>query len=376
MSLPAMFDLSGQTMLVTGAASGLGLAISEALLEAGATVVMADINGEQLTERIDCLKDDFPKVSGVQLDVCDTPAVDRLLDDINTQLGAIDALFANAGISAGRGFMVESGRLDNIDMDHWHKVLSVNLDGVLATMRAASRHMKARGKGRIIVTSSIAGIRAEPVSGYAYVTSKAAVNNLVRQAAIELAPHNVLGQCNRPRPVHHGTQWRPPSAARKHRKNAHHHPAGAHRPARRNQRHRASAGFARLQLHDGRHHSRGRRRQRALRSHCPHRYTGTPIMNIVTGHAIAGEGAEDEIGRLALAHVLRSRQEPGCLSHEVSRDLENPRRLLFVERWADMAALQAHFQVPASRAFARDMERLTEGNLAMTIHRVDATRAS
>jgi NAD(P)-dependent dehydrogenase (short-subunit alcohol dehydrogenase family) len=200
MSLPAMFDLRGQTMLVTGAASGLGLAISEALLEAGATVVMADINGEQLTERIECLKDDFPNVSGVQLDVCDPPAVDRLLDDMNTRLGAIDAVFANAGISAGRGFMVESGRLENIDMDHWHKVLSVNLDGVLATMRAASRHMKARGQGRIIVTSSIAGIRAEPVSGYAYVTSKAAVNNLVRQAAIELAPHNVLVNAIAPGP--------------------------------------------------------------------------------------------------------------------------------------------------------------------------------
>jgi NAD(P)-dependent dehydrogenase (short-subunit alcohol dehydrogenase family) len=200
MSLPAMFDLRGQTMLVTGAASGLGLAISEALLEAGATVVMADINGEQLTERIECLKDDFPNVSGVQLDVCDPPAVDRLLDDMNTRLGAIDAVFANAGISAGRGFMVESGRLEHIDMDHWHKVLSVNLDGVLATMRAASRHMKARGQGRIIVTSSIAGIRAEPVSGYAYVTSKAAVNNLVRQAAIELAPHNVLVNAIAPGP--------------------------------------------------------------------------------------------------------------------------------------------------------------------------------
>lgn len=99
-------------------------------------------------------------------------------------------------------------------------------------------------------------------------------------------------------------------------------------------------------------------------------------MIIVTGHAIAGEGTEDEVGRLALAHVLRSRQEPGCLSHEVSRDLENPHRLLFIERWADMAALQTHFQVPASRAFARDMERLTEGNLAMSIYRVDPTRAS
>lgn len=200
MKLPTMFDLSGQAMLVTGAASGLGLAISEALLDAGASVVMADMNGEQLAEQTDRLKVDYPKVSGVQIDVCDTPAVDRMVDDINTRFGAIDAVFANAGISAGRGLMVEAGRLENIDMDAWHKVLSVNLDGVLATMRAASRHMKARRQGRIIVTSSIAGMRAEALSGYAYVVSKAAVNNLVRQAAIELAPHNVLVNAIAPGP--------------------------------------------------------------------------------------------------------------------------------------------------------------------------------
>lgn len=200
MKRPSMFDLTGQTMLVTGAASGIGLAISEALLEAGAAVVMADMNGEHLTQQAARLKDQFPKVSSVQIDVCDTPAVDRMVDDINTRFGAIDAVFANAGISAGRGLMLEAGRLENIDMDAWHKVLSVNLDGVLATMRAASRHMKARRQGRIIVTSSIAGMRAEALSGYAYVVSKAAVNNLVRQAAIELAPHNVLVNAIAPGP--------------------------------------------------------------------------------------------------------------------------------------------------------------------------------
>lgn len=200
MKRPSMFDLTGQTMLVTGAASGIGLAISEALLDAGAAVVMADMDGEHLAQQAARMKDQFPQVSSVQIDVRDTLAVDRMVDDIITQLGAIDAVFANAGISAGRGFMVETGRLENIDMDAWHKVMSVNLDGVLATMRAASRHMKARGQGRIIVTSSIAGMRAEAISGYAYVASKAAVNNLVRQAAIELAPHNVLVNAIAPGP--------------------------------------------------------------------------------------------------------------------------------------------------------------------------------
>jgi NAD(P)-dependent dehydrogenase (short-subunit alcohol dehydrogenase family) len=126
MKRPSMFDLTGQTMLVTGAASGIGLAISEALLDAGAAVVMADMDGEQLAQQAARLKDQFPQVSTVQIDVRDTLAVDRMVDDIITQLGAIDAVFANAGISAGRGFMVETGRLENIDMDAWHKVMSVN----------------------------------------------------------------------------------------------------------------------------------------------------------------------------------------------------------------------------------------------------------
>ena len=70
-------------------------------------------------------------------------------------------------------------------------------------------------------------------------------------------------------------------------------------------------------------------------------------MIIVTGHAIAREGADEAMQKLAVEHVLRSRTEPGCVSHEVSRDVQQPERFLFVERWLDMAALQAHFRVEA-----------------------------
>jgi len=71
---------------------------------------------------------------------------------------------------------------------------------IMTTLRAAVRHMKPRQSGRIVVTSSIAGLRSESLSGYAYVASKAAVNNLVRQAAVELAPHNVLVNAMAPGP--------------------------------------------------------------------------------------------------------------------------------------------------------------------------------
>jgi NAD(P)-dependent dehydrogenase (short-subunit alcohol dehydrogenase family) len=195
-----LFDLSGRTALVTGAASGLGLAIAEALLQAGARTVLSDADGPALDRTLARLQSVYPLAEAHVLDVTDATAVDTLVDDVVARHGAIDCVFANAGISAGRGFMVEAGRLENIDLDAWHRVHAINLDGVLHTMRAAARHMKPRGRGRIVVTSSIAGVRAEPVSGYAYVSTKAAVNNLVRQAAIELAPSNVLVNAIAPGP--------------------------------------------------------------------------------------------------------------------------------------------------------------------------------
>lgn len=76
-------------------------------------------------------------------------------------------------------------------------------------------------------------------------------------------------------------------------------------------------------------------------------------MIIVTGSVLSKPECIDEMLAFALDHVRRSRAEPGCLSHAVSRDAEEPLRLVFLERWADRAALQAHFAVPASRGFVK-----------------------
>lgn len=76
-------------------------------------------------------------------------------------------------------------------------------------------------------------------------------------------------------------------------------------------------------------------------------------MIIVTGSAVIRDGAEADALALAHDHVQRSRGEPGCLSHAVYQDTENPARLFFFEEWRDRDALQAHFAVPDSRAFAK-----------------------
>lgn len=82
-------------------------------------------------------------------------------------------------------------------------------------------------------------------------------------------------------------------------------------------------------------------------------------MIIVLGSATALPGRLPELLALSQAHVQRSRAEPGCISHAVHVDADNDHRLVFVEHWQDLPALQAHFQVPASRQFARDVSALS-----------------
>ena len=91
-------------------------------------------------------------------------------------------------------------------------------------------------------------------------------------------------------------------------------------------------------------------------------------MILVTGSVTAREDSFDAVRTLSLAHVLRSRQEPGCISHAVHVDCENPLRLVFIEQWADRAALLAHFAVPASRNFVRAMQTLASGDTTIEIY--------
>jgi quinol monooxygenase YgiN len=94
-------------------------------------------------------------------------------------------------------------------------------------------------------------------------------------------------------------------------------------------------------------------------------------MIVVTGSVTAREDSLDEVRRLSLEHVHRSRQEPGCISHAVHVDCENPVRLVFIEQWADRAALATHFAVPASRNFVRTLQPLAAASTTIEIY--DAT---
>src|SRR5690348_1511926 len=192
MRAEALFDVRGHVAIVTGAASGLGLAMAEVMAENGAIVAMLDIDAVGLDAAVTRLKEAGHAVEAIGLDVGDTARLRATIDAVAQKHGRLDVVFANAGISAGRSFQFPEGEIDAVDIDKWQQVLQVNLTSVFVTLQAAAERMKAQRSGRIIVTSSIGGIRAERMVGYAYAATKAAVNNLVRQAALELAPYNVM----------------------------------------------------------------------------------------------------------------------------------------------------------------------------------------
>jgi NAD(P)-dependent dehydrogenase (short-subunit alcohol dehydrogenase family) len=193
MNAETLFSLAGKTALVTGATSGLGLAMAEVYCANGAQVAMLDVDGGGAEAQAARLRAAGHQAVAHAVDIADLSGLRTAVDRVAADSGRLDIVVANAGMSAGPGFaQTADGAIDRVADDAWRRVVDVNLTGTFATMQAAARVMKAQGYGRIIAVASIAGLRAEPLVGYAYAATKAAVVNLVRQASIELAPHNVL----------------------------------------------------------------------------------------------------------------------------------------------------------------------------------------
>jgi NAD(P)-dependent dehydrogenase (short-subunit alcohol dehydrogenase family) len=200
MKAEQLFDIRGTVAFVTGAASGLGRAFAEVMADNGAHVVATDIDGAKLAGVADELKRRGGAVTAETLDVADLDALRRSILGAAQRLGRLDAVFANAGISAGPGPAVAAGEIARVALPAWEKVVHVNLTSVMVTVQAAAEVMKAQKRGRIIVTASIGGIRSEPMTGYAYAATKAAICNLVRHAALELATHGVVVNAIAPGP--------------------------------------------------------------------------------------------------------------------------------------------------------------------------------
>ena len=183
MNVSAQFDVTGFGVVVTGGASGIGLAYGEVLAAHGARVTLIDVDAGALDEHAARLEAEGLDVRTAVADVTDHPALDRAIDEAAETYGRLDVAFANAGIDPGVGFVgawagdirprVEEGALERYSAERWARVIDINLNGVFATARAAARHMRPRRFGRIIITTSLAATTVERAIGAAYMAAKA-----------------------------------------------------------------------------------------------------------------------------------------------------------------------------------------------------------
>jgi NAD(P)-dependent dehydrogenase (short-subunit alcohol dehydrogenase family) len=197
MSAENLFNLSGQIALVTGAASGLGLAIAEVLAEHHAKLALLDIDQGGLDRAADRLRSAGAEIFAARVDVSDRIRLRQAFDAAVDHFGRLDIVFGNAGIGAGAGFVGldgnrnPGGEICSVTDSLWDAVIAVNLNAVFTTIQSAAAHMKRQRKGRIIITTSIASFRNEGWVGTPYMPAKAGAAHLVRQAALELARYNI-----------------------------------------------------------------------------------------------------------------------------------------------------------------------------------------
>lgn len=172
-------QLETRHALVTGGGTGIGAAIALALAGAGARVTITGRREEPLQRTA-------AKNTGIGwrvMDVCDEAAVDETIEMAASEVGPIDILIANAGIA-------ETAPLAKMQLDFWRRVQRVNVEGVMLTMRSVIGGMAERGWGRIIIVSSVAGLRGMRY-GSAYCASKHAVLGLMKCAAAEVLTKGV-----------------------------------------------------------------------------------------------------------------------------------------------------------------------------------------
>ncbi|HWL47565.1 MAG TPA: SDR family oxidoreductase [Sphingomonadaceae bacterium] len=194
MSLAAqdLFSVSGKNIIVTGAASGLGYTIAETMVANGANVTLMDRDEPGMTAAAAAFaRLAEGEIACAPFDLADPVAAGECVDRAITRMGRIDAIFVNAGVSAGPGYGSPNGVIEAVDIGLWESSMRINLTGALFTIQAAAKHMKTQRSGSIIVTTSVASITTSPLPGYAYHAAKAALAHVMRLAANELVAFGV-----------------------------------------------------------------------------------------------------------------------------------------------------------------------------------------
>lgn len=181
-----LIDLTGRTAIVTGGAMGIGLGIARRLHEAGASVVLADLDpdvAEQVAGELRAGRGG--SAVSVRVDVSDPDDVERMMDAAVETFGGIEILVNNAGI-------FPMAPLSDLDLDTFQRVLDVNLTGLYLCTKAASARMIAQGRGgRIVNITSIDALHPSMVGLAHYDASKHGAWGFTKSAALELAPHDI-----------------------------------------------------------------------------------------------------------------------------------------------------------------------------------------
>lgn len=206
MKAEELYKVAHKIVVVTGGANGLGFAMARAMSDNGARVVIVDRDRTDAEHAVSELSARGGKVRCEVADLADGESLRTLFERIAAQDGGLDVVFANAGITAGPGFLATSGERDpqgaieTISDELWSQVLAVNLHGVFKTIQAAVPHLKKRGGGRVIVTTSTAATKTSPMVGTPYLATKGAAAHLVRQLALELARYSITVNAIQPGP--------------------------------------------------------------------------------------------------------------------------------------------------------------------------------
>lgn len=185
-SIAELISLKGRVAVVTGGAQGLGRAMVNRLAEAGASVLILDLRAEQAEAAAqEVSAATGSRVIAAAVDVADEASVSAAADRAVAELGGLDIWVNNAGLYPNVPIM-------DVAIEDWDKVMDVNLRGVFIGGRQAAKRMIDSGKGGVIInTVSTAGFKGVAPGVTSYVTSKHGVRGMVKQMALELAPHKI-----------------------------------------------------------------------------------------------------------------------------------------------------------------------------------------
>ena len=179
-----LFDMTGQTAIVTGGSKGLGKAIAEGLASAGANIALVSRNQSEAEAAANEIAETYnTQTLGLQVDVTQQPAIEAMVTKVAETFGRIDALVNNAGINI-------RGPIDELTLEQFREVQQVNVEGIWIATRAVLPIMKQQKQGRIINLASTFGL-VGLANRTPYATSKGAVVQLTRAMALEFADSNI-----------------------------------------------------------------------------------------------------------------------------------------------------------------------------------------